>query len=371
MSYVNFFDEKVFRLFNLLFYLIITSAFAEEPAFFKEFTIANDFNSGYQVVAHDIDYDGKKDLIALDSRMGELVWFKNPKWERHVLADGLSRMINLTVCGDFRVVAQRFSNRVDESVGEVVVIMRDGSKRVIDRLSTSHRLRCANIDNLGDEVVINAPLIGVRAKQPDFRDHVPLVYYRLGEWKRHLISEENEGVMHGIYLHDWNSDGYDDILTASFSGVHVYSKQEEWQRTEITKGYPGEWPKVGSSDIAVGNADGRFIASIEPFHGHQVVVYKNGKRLVIDDTLVQGHTIATADLNADEKDEIIAGYRGDGQSVYIYYSENGSWKRTILDNGDMAAASCIVVDLNSDTRLDIACIGRATHNLKWYENQAR
>ena len=35
---------------------------------------------------------------------------------------------------------------------------------------------------------------------------------------------------------------------------------------------------------------------------------------------------------------------------------------------DIAAAACTVADLNGDGRLDIACIGSATHNLKWYEN---
>ena len=34
----------------------------------------------------------------------------------------------------------------------------------------------------------------------------------------------------------------------------------------------------------------------------------------------------------------------------------------------MAAAACAVADLNGDGRTDIACIGSATANLKWYEN---
>jgi hypothetical protein len=34
----------------------------------------------------------------------------------------------------------------------------------------------------------------------------------------------------------------------------------------------------------------------------------------------------------------------------------------------MAAAACATADLNGDGKIDIACIGSATTNLKWYEN---
>ena len=103
-----------------------------------------------------------------------------------------------------------------------------------------------------------------------------------------------------------------------------------------------------------------------------MVVYrrrgKSWERRVIDDSLVDGHTIVTADLNGDGSDEIIAGYRGKGHSVYIYYAAGENWKRETLDEGGMGAAACAAADLNGDKRPDIACIGSATANLKWYEN---
>jgi hypothetical protein len=34
----------------------------------------------------------------------------------------------------------------------------------------------------------------------------------------------------------------------------------------------------------------------------------------------------------------------------------------------LAGAGCVAVDLNGDAKVDIACIGTATANLKWYEN---
>jgi len=194
-----------------------------------------------------------------------------------------------------------------------------------------------------------------------------------------LIGDENEGVMHGIFATDWDQDGRDEILSASFSGIHRYKLNPEgrWLRTEISKGNPAPWPKCGASDVAVGHLKGgRFLCSIEPWHGNQLALYREdaGKwiRQVIDDSFVDGHTIMTADLNGDGNDEIIAGYRGGGGSVYIYTAPEKQglhWSRTDLDKGGIAAASCAVADLNGDGKPDIACIGSATANLKWYENR--
>jgi hypothetical protein len=92
---------------------------------------------------------------------------------------------------------------------------------------------------------------------------------------------------------------------------------------------------------------------------------------VIDDTLVDGHTIVTADLNGDKRDEVIAGFRGQGRSVYVYHANDSGWNRVTIDDGGMAAAACAVADLNGDRRVDVVCIGSATANLKWYENLGR
>lgn len=360
------------------------------PARFREHVLATELKGGYQVVPLDVNRDGQADLVALASGMSELVWFEGPRWERRVLASGMSRMINLTSCSSDAggypeiVVAHAFENEAKRSLGTVSVLRRAGDPlqpwtvTEIDRLPTSHRLRCADFDGSGKPVVVNAPLTGIRAEKPDFRDQVPLVYYRPGEWKRHLIGEENEGVMHGIDVYDWDGDGRDDILTASFSGIHAYclGQSGRWRRLEIAKGDPSPWPRSGASDVTVGRlGKRRFLASIEPWHGNQVAVYRQNRggwvRQVIDDTLVDGHTIAAADLNNDGLDEIVAGYRGAGRSVHIYYAgdpEGRSWSRTVLDNGGIAAASCVAVDLNGDNRPDLTCIGSATANLKWYEN---
>ena len=54
--------------------------------------------------------------------------------------------------------------------------------------------------------------------------------------------------------------------------------------------------------------------------------------------------------------------------MYLYGYDGKRWNRRALDAGGMGAAACTVVDLNGDGRPDVACIGSATANLKWYEN---
>jgi hypothetical protein len=378
----------VTRLVALLAVLPLSAA--DPLVHFAEHTIATDLKGGYQVVVADLNHDGKPDLIALASGMNELVWYENPTWQRHVIAGNLSHMINCAVvetAGDpipTIVLASEFANQAKDSIGLVSVLKHQGDPRLpwsvteIDRLTTSHRLRTADIDGSGKRVVINAPLTGAKAEAPDYRDQTPLVMYRPGEWKRQYISTENSGVVHGVYILDWDGDGRDEILTASFTGIHLFKLGADgrWTRTEIAKGDPSPWPKSGSSDIAVGKLGAqRFLAAIEPWHGNQVAIYRQRsgawQRRVIDDSLVDGHTIVTADLKGDGSSEVIAGYRGNGHSVFLYYAADANgdqWAKQALDGGGMAAAACAAADLNGDGRIDIACIGSATSNLKWYEN---
>jgi hypothetical protein len=357
---------------------------------FSEHTIATDLAGGYQVVVSDINHDGKPDLIALASGMKELVWFENPGWQRHVLAGNISRPINCAawdIDGDGIpeiALAHEFANDPAKSVGIVSLLKHKSDPSLpwemteIDRLSTSHRLRWIDIDGKGKKVLVNAPLAGAQVKPPDYRGAVPLVFYRPSSWKREIISEELEGVLHGIFITDWDNDGRDDLLTASFMGIDLFTfgKNRRWRRTRIANGNADARPRGGSSEIAVGKLGrARFLAAIEPWHGNQVVTYrqegKTWKRDVIDTSLNDGHVLLTADLNMDGKDEIIAGYRGQGRSVYVYSAEDANgrrWSRQTLDNGGIAAAGCAVADLNGDGRPDVVCIGSATTNLKWYEN---
>ena len=52
---------------------------------FTAHTIATGIRGGYQVVAADLNHDGKVDLIGLGSGADSLVWYENPSWTPHVI----------------------------------------------------------------------------------------------------------------------------------------------------------------------------------------------------------------------------------------------------------------------------------------------
>ncbi len=360
-------------------------ALTTQAAEFVPHEIAKGLKGGYQVIAADLNRDGKPDLIAVAPGTNELVWFENPGWQRHVILANVPRMINCAAWdtdGDGIpeiALAYEFSNDARKSIGIVAILRHNGdpaqpwTATEIDRLPASHRLRWADIRGDGKRVLINAPLTNADAHKPDDRLTVPLVYYDPADWKRRVISQENQGVQHGIFISAWDGKRSEAVLTASFSGLDLYRmKGGAWSRTELTGGAPEAWPKSGSSDVAVGSlGKRRFLAAIEPWHGNQVAIYTQhfGKwsREAIDSTLTDGHTIAAADFDGKGNYSVLAGERGGARSLYLYREDRGKWSRQVID-ANMAAAACTIVDLNADSRPDFVCISPVTQNLTWYEN---
>lgn len=360
------------------------------PAGFTAHPLDTGLTGGYQVVIADLSRDGKPDIIALASGLKDLLWYENPGWTRHVLVSGVNQPINAAaydVDGDGIpevALAHEFSNVYARSVGIVSILTHQGdptgpwAMKEIDRVPTSHRLRFVDIEGSGKKVLVNFPLTGAKALAPDYRDRLALLMYRPGEWKREVITDAEEGVVHGILPTAWEGGKGEALLSASFLGVHALQfAKGQWRRTLVVKGDPTDWPKSGSSDVVVGRL-GRetFVATIEPWHGNEVVIYRRGRgtwaRHVIDDAIADGHTIVAGDFDGNGEDELVVGERQGKRSAYLYRATNAktdAWSKQVLDDGGMAAAGCAVADLNADKRPDVVCIGTATANLKWYENR--
>jgi hypothetical protein len=360
----------------------------DAPVSFIPHEIGTGLRGGYQVVAADLNKDGRPDIIALASGVPDLVWFENPGWQRHVIAGGNSGMINVAahdLDGDGvpeLALAQGFTTNARTSTGIVSILTHGAdvtapwSAKEIDRLPTAHRLRWIDADGSGQKMLVNAPLIGPEAVAPDYKAPLTIVFYRAPRFERETLTDTFSGLIHGIEPVRWPGVSGQALLSAGFMGIHLHRfAGGRWSTARLTAGNPSDWPKSGTSDIALGRLGSqRFIGTIEPWHGNQVVVYMEDgttwRRSVVDEAITDGHAIVAVDVDGDGRDELVAGQRGGARSLMLYTaaSDGTAWTKRAIDEGGMAGAGCAVADFNADTRMDVACIGTATANVKWYEN---
>lgn len=364
---------------------------------------------GYQVAVADVNGDGRPDILALSSSENIVEWYQNPSWEARPVTTATERNISLAPLfdrGHFAqgmALASGFYLEQSDRGGNIwwatpsPSLQAEWSLTLIDRIPTSHRLRWADLDGDGRLELVDVPIVGAGSKAPDYSVPSPITWFEMpqkllpghGEsmvasnrWAPHQI-DRSLTLVHGVLVMDWNKDGRDEFLTASYQGVNLFAAKGHgtklrWTKTLLTAGDQTSKGYHGASEIGVGTVHGhRFLATIEPWHGNQVVVYPETKmaegfrrRQVIDTTFRSGHALACADLDGDGNDEIVAGYRGSGTSLFIYHAadELGTkWERETLDT-HMAASGVVIADINGDGRLDIVAIGSQTANVKWYEN---
>src|SRR3954454_19355562 len=223
-------------------------------------TITDSLKMGYQLVAADLNRDGRPDLIAVDERGTELAWFENPSWQRHVIIANVPRTINLDVYdtdGDGLpeiAMGHNFETVPEKSIGNVLILKsgpdprQPWTAREIDRIPTVHRIRWIDLSGDGKKVLLVAPMIGVNAVAPDYADNVPIYLYRPGVWKREIYTTLPRGILHSIAPVRWQGRA-EQLMTADFLGIRVLLPKGP---VEISKGDPRGCPQCGSSEIKMG-----------------------------------------------------------------------------------------------------------------------
>ena len=356
-----------------------------------------DFTDGYYTAVLDVDGDGKQDIAALSSSRSQLVWFKNPTWEQYGISTGTERYICMAphdVDGDGDTdlaIASEFAMN-DTSRGGTVywaetpddpTTNEEWELHAIDAVPTSHRLHWGDLDGDGEKELLNLPLFGMGASSPEYVGPVQFNAYSIpadpaGTWTPRLLNDTLLEVAHGFQVVDWDGDAAEDVLTASNAGVYLFQPSLAAAPRQLGVGDDGARPDRGSSEVGLGSLGGaRFIATIEPWHGTDAVVYTPGAsesdpwtRDVIGPEFERGHALAVADFNGDGFDEIVAGDQNGGGALMIfrYIPSSQTWERIDVDRGGVAVIGIDIADIDADGALDLVAIGGSSNNLVWYEN---
>jgi hypothetical protein len=366
---------------------------------------------GYAVLLVDLNGDGKKDIIVVDTT--RVVWYENPTWKRRTIIQGQTKPDNVCIAahdidgdGQLDLVLGADWKPFNTKDGGTLQWLKRGKSLddpwtlvPIGTEPTVHRIRFADLDGDGKVKLIVGPLMGRNSSQKNnWMDGEPvrLLAYSIPKdpvrdrWVPEVI-DQSLHVVHNFAPIPGGTGKGSDILTASYEGVSLISRGGgKWTRLHVGEGNQAN-PKGnrGSSEIKQGKLKNgrRFIATIEPWHGHQVVVYTQPDnpaqtiwdRHVVDEKLKWGHAVWCADLDGDGDDELIIGVRDDlsnqpheRRGVRLYKAIDGKgtkWARHILEEGGVAVEDLAAADLNNDGRIHIVAVGRQTGNVRIYWNE--
>ncbi len=378
--------------------LIAGSASALQPApeaRFRAQTIDAEVGIGYGIAVADVDGDGLDDILLVDAR--ETVWYKNPTWEKHRITGHIGERDHVCIAardidGDGKAeisIGGEWNPGDTTGSGSVHVLFPQEDRsapwndRALHREPTVHRMHwireesknhflavlplhgCGNVDGEGDGI----RFLGYRPETDPAKD-----------WETFLI-HQGFHLAHNFDPVVWEKDATgESMLVAAKEGVHLLRPDgDSWKATQMTGPACGE---VRQGRLPDGR---RFITTVEPMHGNQVVVNPSEEsglwstnRVVLDEALNQGHGLATADFLGAGYDQVVAGWRapsGDNQKVglrlYTPTAADGSqWKlHAVVDDNTMACEDLKAADLNGDGKPDLIASGRATKNLIIYWNE--
>ena len=341
---------------------------------------------GYGLAVGDVDGDRQPDILLADQQ--QFVWYRNGDWQRFVMVDQLTDRDNVCLAaqdvnGDGRVevaVGARWNpgeTSDPTASGSVHYLIRPDDPTQIwkpvalHHEPTVHRMRWLDSDN---PHLLVLPLHG-RGNVNGKGAGVKTMAYRMpseptADWDTTTIDR----TMH--LTHNSDIVGEAAFLVAGAEGVVRHSYQAEAWQTDLLPSLTTPAGEVRRGNLGLNRP---FIATIEPMHGQQLVVYKGdnyAERLVLSDDLQQGHALACADLLGLGYDQIVVGWREPnregkvGIKIYVPIDEEGNgWMHYYIDDNGMACEDLKVADLDSDGDLDIVASGRATQNLKVYWNQ--
>jgi len=381
---------------------------------FEPSVVASGLSDGYWLDAVDVDGDGRLDLVASGLAEGEVVWYRNPGWEKHPIAQ-LDKPVamdhmdltgnslpDLVVCHDYGECMYRCR----PGDGTISWLQNTGngsgwSKHFVADLVATHRLRMGYFTQTERPELLALPVVGPQGGMEAVHSPVQVMLYPRPDdpaaaegWQGSLVDGSTFRVIHDVVVGKFANDGLtaprDSVLLATEEGISwFHCANGSWQREALGRGELSEEEKThfkGTGNLAVGKVEGdpfAYIATIEPFHGNVVAVYTKAtgsapgtlsgatwKRTVLDvfgdpNDVGEGpgHPAMTADFDGDGDDEFLVALRGPWpwQGVFYYKCidvENAVFTKTRVSSA--SAARIALGDFDGDGRIDFATTGYYT-----------
>jgi hypothetical protein len=391
--------------FQILPALLFSAAFPSsgaEPATpsFRAVDVDAKVEIGYGVTVADVNGDRKPDILLADKNL--IVWYENPGWQKHVIAEKLTAQDHVCIAatdidgdGKCEIAVGAGWNPGDTVNSGALFYLLPPTNRTqkwepvtLPHEPTVHRIRWVkNADGKFD--LVSVPLHG-RGNKAATGEGVGVKIFALKKpanpkdpWPTELLNES----LHKTHNFDpvqWDSDAAQEMLIAGKEGVFLLDRAGG--KSQVTQLSTDEYG--GAGEVRLGKLPGgkRFFATVEPMHGTNLVIYTpplspGNKNLwtqhVLDSSLVDGHALACGDLAGAGSDQIVVGWRAMGKpgvkvgiKLFMPLDQDGiKWNKTLVDDNTMACEDLCLADLDGDGKLDIVAAGRATKNLKVYFNQ--
>ncbi|MCT7953153.1 hypothetical protein NG798_25470 [Ancylothrix sp. C2] len=403
----------------------LADSFYSEPIFKAE-TVANNLREGYWIESVDVNQDSQPDLVGHGLSSGELYWYENPKWERHLMQDKITmpvgadtQDINNDGFPDYVFCYELYGSggRIDDpnpEGGKIAWLENPGNadnaesrwkKHYVGRQVGMHRLRVGHFTRTDRWQILGLPIVS----QYGVQDVLTIPLYTqpkdiegADSWDESIIDNQHFRFVHGVQVKKGlipNSE-LDSVVLASDEGVTwLYYDQtfKKWKRVLLGTGEKSIFQETeyhfkgsGNPEIGrIGNDPFAYAAAVEPFHGSTIAVYykdEEGKsnpteaswhRRVLDvygkpnaeHGEGTGHHIYAADFDGDGNDEFLVALRGPKPYRGVFYYKAVDASKGLFLKWQVStesAARIAVDDFNGDNKLDFATIGYSVK--KYYED---
>ena len=358
---------------------------------FRVVDIDTKIEIGYGLAIADVDGDGKPDVLLADKK--QIVWYRNPTWEKFVIAENLTEKDNVCIAaadidGDGRcevAVGAEWNPGDTLNSGAVFFLIAPADRTQrwepvrLPHEPTVHRMHW--VKNSADKYELAVQPLHGRGNKNNAGAGAKLLTYTVPkdprqEWQTAVVGDFMHA-SHNFQAINWDVDPEEELLAAGKEGIWYFGRTASgWKNRQLTDQPAGE--------IREGRLGGtrRFLATIEPMHGITVALYlepgaPGGKwtRRVLDETLKDGHALAVGDVLGIGSPQIVAGWRAmnprgaPGIRLYVPGDAAGvGAQRFEIGGTEVAVEDLKLADLDGDGRLDIIAAGRQTKNVRIFWN---